>query len=139
MKYDTYIGIDTGVTTGFSVWDAKDKKLTHCCGLKIHKAMEWVLQMTAGRTERVLVRFEDARLRKWFGKAGREQLQGAGSVKRDAVIWEDFCKEKGIQYERVAPKDNKTKLNAATFKAITKWVPVTNEHARDSAMLVFGK
>lgn len=138
MNYDFVIGIDTGVNTGFSVWDTKGQKFTHVRAVKIHVAMEYVLEMTKHRQGRVLVRFEDARLRKWFGNAGREQLQGAGSVKRDAVIWQDFCTEKNIPYECVAPKNNKTKLDAKTFKAITKWLPATNVHGRDAAMLCFG-
>ena len=36
----------------------------------------------------IKLRIEDARLRKWYGNAGREELQGAGSVNRDASIWE---------------------------------------------------
>lgn len=41
----------------------------------------------------IKLRIEDARLRKWYGNAGREELQGAGSVNRDASIWETRCKE----------------------------------------------
>jgi hypothetical protein len=88
--------------------------------------------------EKIFVRFEDARLRKWFGNAGREKLQGAGSIKRDCVIWNDFLTRKQIPFEAVAPKNNKTKLSSKAFKEITKYEGKTSEHSRDAAMLVFG-
>ncbi len=136
MKYNYYIGIDTGTTTGFALWDAKQKKLISVGSHPIHRAMRSVEE--CNRTAPVFVRVEDARKRKWFGKSGREQLQGAGSIKRDAVIWEDFLKDLGIDFEMVAPKNNKTKLNDAAFKKMTGWKERTNEHARDAAMLVYG-
>ena len=97
----------------------------------------------------MVVRVEDPRQRTWFGteRMSREQerkkLQGVGSVKRDASIWDDYlsdlCKSKAnIKYEMVAPKRNVTKLTGESFKAITKWQGRTNEHNRDAAMLVFG-
>ena len=68
----------------------------------------------------------------------RKRLQGVGSVKRDASIWEAFLKDLGIEYEMVAPKRNVTKLTQERFKAITGWGKRTNEHSRDAAMLIYG-
>ena len=65
--------------------------------------------------------------------------QGAGSVKRDSQIWEDFLSDNGIRFEMRAPKNNTTKLSADVFKALTKWPKRTNSHERDAAMLVFGE
>ena len=53
----------------------------------------------------IKLRIEDARLRKWYGNAGREELQGAGSVNRDASIWETRCKEQRIDYRTISPTD----------------------------------
>ncbi|MDR2291980.1 MAG: hypothetical protein LBE11_00720 [Prevotellaceae bacterium] len=131
-----YIGIDTGKNTGFAVWDDKRAMLIAVETYVIHKAMEEVLRYYANGS--IFVRFEDARKRNWFGKAGREQLQGAGSIKRDCTIWEDFLTDKNISYEAVAPSRNITKLSAKQFKKITGWQNKTNEHSRDAAMLVFG-
>ena len=39
----------------------------------------------------------------------RKRLQGVGSVKRDATIWEDYLTELGVEFEMVAPKRNITK------------------------------
>ena len=130
-----YIGIDAGVSTGIAIWDA-DKKKFECIGsMMIHKAMEAILLYSPN----VKVFVEDARQRKWFGKSGREKLQGAGSVKRDCKIWEDFLTDRNIDFEMVAPKNNKTKMDSSTFKKVTGWQHQTNVHGRDAAMLVFGR
>lgn len=131
------IGIDTGTNTGFSVYDT-NAGLKLVTTLKIHIAMSEVLRYRdIYGLDNIFVRFEDARQRRWFGNAGREQLQGAGSIKRDCTIWEDFLKDNGIDYEAVAPARNKTKLSQQYFEKITGWTKRTNEHARDAAMLVF--
>ena len=130
-----FIGIDTGVNTGLAIWDKRNKKLLRVSCVKIHDAMEVVRDFKS--TARI--RVEDARLRKWLPKdKGRDQLQGAGSIKRDASIWEDFLRSLGADFEMVAPKNNKTKLDARQFQMITGWHEKTNEHARDAAMLVYG-
>lgn len=130
------IGIDPGVQTGIAVWDKDGKQFSIVCSVKIHEAME-VVKSIADMND-VVVRIEDARKRKWFGNAGREQLQGAGSIKRDCGIWESFLTDNKINFELVAPKNNKTKLTAISFNRMTGWNKQTNEHARDAGMLVFG-
>lgn len=129
------IGIDTGVHTGFAVWDTEKKMLTELTTLKIHHAMERVIQLS--NSDEIVVYFEDARQRTWFGNAGKEQLQGAGSVKRDCGIWEDFLKDLEVEYHPIPPKHNRTKMNADFFAKVTGWKGRTSEHARDAAMLVF--
>lgn len=134
------IGIDTGVHTGFAVWHSDTKYLAEVSTLTITQAMERVKMIADIRgKDNIRLFIEDARQRKWFGNAGREKLQGAGSVKRDSRIWEDWCREQGLQYRMVAPKNNRTKLTASQFKLLTKWMGATSEHARDAALLVFGR
>lgn len=135
--YDFIIGIDPGVNTGIAVWNNSKKQLTDVGSVMIHEAMEMVIGYNTG-CFKGLVRFEDAMQRKWFGKAGREQLQGAGSIKRDCRIWNDFLRYHHIPFEAVPPKNNKTKLSSANFNKITGWTGRTNEHGRDAAMLVVG-
>lgn len=43
-----YVGIDTGVNTGFAVWDSKQRSLLQVCSLPIHKAMERVRSLYDG-------------------------------------------------------------------------------------------
>ena len=128
------IGIDPGVTTGIGIYCTQQEQLIYCSSTNIINAFEIVLQH---KRECRLLRIEDARLRKFFGNSGREKLQGAGSVKRDCSIWEAFCKRHDIRFELVAPRNNKTKLDAKTFNKFTGFEGITNSHARDAAMLVY--
>lgn len=134
MRY--FIGIDVGTNTGVAVWDKSEKRFVEIQTTSILKAMEIVKKYE--KSDIVQVRLEDARKRKWFGDSGRERLQGAGSVKRDCVIWEEFLNDRKIPYMLIAPKNNSTKLSAESFKKITGYSGRTNEHTRDAAMLVFG-
>ena len=78
-----------------------------------------------------------------FGQSVREmykllKLQGAGSVKRDSTIWDEYLKSTGVAYTMVAPVNNRTKMTADSFRRTTGYTGRTNEHNRDAAMLVFG-
>ena len=132
------IGIDPGVKTGIAV--AVDGKLQSVASATITAAMQMVL---AVKDQGPMVYIEDARKRSWFGKMDAEVAkygaavrEGAGSVKRDCGIWEQFCIEQKIAYQLVHPAANATKLDAETFNRITGWRAKTNEHGRDAAMLV---
>ncbi|MDX7880471.1 hypothetical protein [Acinetobacter nosocomialis] len=143
------IGIDTGVHTGFAVAfdQGKGGQLQEVESLTITQAMSKVLEFAAENGKENLMLFiEDARLRTWFGRIDSEQKkygagvrEGIGSVKRDAQIWEDWCKEQGLKYQMIHPAANKTKTDAKYFSKLTGWAKRTNEHARDAAMLVFGR
>lgn len=134
------IGIDTGVNTGFAVaidhGDGNGGQLNDVTSMTITRAMTSVLALTWKHgKDNVRLFIEDARLRTWF-TGGKEKAQGAGSVKRDASIWEQWCKENDLQYTMIHPKANATKYNANSFARITGWMGRTNEHGRDAAMLV---
>lgn len=127
------IGIDCGVSTGFAL--SENGKLQRVESMTITQAMQEVLTL---KHPDLIVYIEDARKRTWF-TGGKEKAQGAGSIKRDCGIWEQFCKEQEIQFVLVHPKANNTKLKAEVFKRITGWTGRTNEHARDAAMLIMGR
>jgi len=132
------IGIDPGTTTGFAVCDSKTQQIIIVQSLSIHRAL-YEVKSIAGRTsETTFVVFEDARMRKWFGNAGREKLQGVGSVKRDCSIWEDFLEDEGIPYRANRPIEHGTKWTSEYFKRATGWQARTSEHGRDAAVLVWG-
>jgi len=136
-QYQYIIGIDPGVNTGCAVWDREMKTFELLGSNSIVMVQKLLLRFLTKGTS-FYVRLEDARKRKWFGKSGREQLQGAGSIKRDCQIWEEFFEHYNIPYELVPPKNNKTKLDAKSFAKYTGYKLRTNEHARDAAMLVYG-
>ena len=133
-----YIGIDPGTHTGMAVWDSKEGKFLSLETLPIHRAMVEVMNLRIGRE--ILVVFEDARQRKWYGKGDTNaKLQGAGSVKRDCSIWEEFCKDYGIPYWAKPPVKGATKITPEYFKLISHYQGRTSEHSRDAAMLVIGR
>ena len=109
-KYSLVIGIDTGVHTGIATWNVASRRFELIATTSIHKARD----------------------------EERKMLQGVGSVKRDAKIWEDFLTDIGIPFEMTHPKNSVTKLNDLSFRKLTKYSKRTSEHSRDAAMLVFG-
>lgn len=132
------IGIDPGTHTGVAVWDSREGKFLSLETLPIHRAMVEVLNLRIGREIQVV--FEDARQRTWFGKGDTNaKLQGAGSVKRDCSIWEDFCKDYGIPFQAKPPVKGATKVSAEYFKMVSHYTGRTSEHSRDAAMLVIGR
>lgn len=139
------IGIDPGTTTGLAVWHCEERKFLTVESLTIIAALERVLEW-AKVAEVGLVIFEDARKRTGaFGRADAKMAkygagirEGIGSVKRDCSIWEEFLHLKGIPFCAKKPASGTTKWDQATFKRMTGWVGLTNEHSRDAGVLVLG-
>lgn len=141
VKYRYFVGIDCGVNTGIAIWNSVLQKFERVESVKIHVAMKVVSDLfNSGGANTLFVRVEDARQRKWFGahRPGPEVLQGVGSVKRDAGIWEDFLTDLGADFAMIHPIKGATKIKAEQFKKMCKWEKATNEHARDAACLVLG-
>lgn len=139
-----WIGIDTGHDTGLAVWDSGRRAFREVATMKIHKALESVVYYSENYPGQVTVVFEDARQRKWLPREKDEstyrgKLIGSGSVKRDAVIWQDFLDDLGIPYEATPPHKGLTKWTPQTFGKVTGWKGRTSNHARDAALLVFGR
>ena len=137
-----YVGIDTGVKTGYAYWHPSTKQLSVKTS-SLHEAMATITEILASG-ESIFVRVEDARQRTWFGNNAAVKAQGAGSVKRDSSAWNRFLVDMSNQYpnqlgfEMVAPKHNKTKLSEQQFAAYTGYKGRTSQHGRDAAMLVYG-
>ena len=135
-----FIGIDPGTHTGIAVWDSREKKFISLETISIHRAMQEVLRWRRVNYNNIVVVFEDARQRTWFGHGDTNaKAQGAGSVKRDCSIWEDFCKDYGIPFWAKPPVKGATKVSADYFKMISHYQGRTSEHSRDAAMLVIGR
>lgn len=54
----------------------------------------------------------------WQCRAGG--AAGAGSVNRDASIWETRCKEQRIDYRTISPTDKPAKMKATPFSRLTR-------------------
>jgi len=135
------VGIDPGMHTGLAVWDTSSRQFVDIrCG-GIIDAMDYLDGIRLDRGIGLLV-FEDARQRTWIPRERdirqvKGRAMGAGSVKRDCSIWEEWCKARKIQYIATRPRNGMTKLTDAYFRGITGYDRRTNEHGRDAAMLVF--
>jgi hypothetical protein len=138
-KYDFYIGIDTGVNTGFAVISKPAGKLVELDCWKIHTAMHRVEYYADNF--KIFVYVEDARqaVHKRNTAEDYAKQQGAGSVKRDASIWEGFLTDLKVDFSMLRPNNKTTKLNAQVFKRVTGYQGQTNSHARDAAMLIWGR
>ncbi len=137
-----WVGIDCGVHTGYAVWDSDLRAFVEVRTVAMHTALFAVRELIMHDDVSVVV--EDARQRRWIPdthdirrEMGRRQ--GAGSVKRDAKIWEDFLSEAKVPFQMVAPAKGATKWTADAFRNLTGWDGSTTEHSRDAAMLVFGR
>ena len=135
------VGIDPGQNTGLAVWDTVSRAFLdiRCSG--IVDAMRYLSELQSERQIGLLV-FEDAR--KWLPrekslKEFKGRAMGAGSVRRDSAIWEEWCRTFAIPFVAVPPRAGMTKLSDIQFQGITGYDRRTNEHGRDAAMLVFGR
>ena len=140
-----WAGIDPGEHTGVAMYDGA--QLVEVTTVQIHRALQMVasfVEVAQANGIPVKVVFEDARKRRWLpseknASEYRGRLMGAGSVKRDCTIWEDFLKDLGVDFIAQAPRAGMTKLSAETFARLTGWKGRTSNHARDAAMLVYGR
>lgn len=137
-----FVGIDPGVHTGLAIWDTNEKKFVRVETYSAVVAMEMVRRWNLMYDVRLVI--EDARQRKWIPQEQnisqfKGRAMGAGSIKRDSQLWEEFCDYWGIPLEKVPPRKGLTKWDAETFARITGWKGRTSNHARDAALLVFQK
>lgn len=135
------VGIDPGCNTGLAVWDTSHRQFLdiRCSG--IVDAMRYLQELQADRQIGLVV-FEDARKRKWIPREKnlsefRGRAMGAGSVKRDSSIWEEWCNTFAIPFIAIPPRQGMTKYSDEYFRGLTGYDRRTNEHGRDAAMLVF--
>ena len=143
------IGIDPGEHTGFAVWDTTTHTFLQVQTLMLHQAMDEVRRwnyacLLAEKAIPFAVIFEDARQRTWFAPERnnaeyRGKLMGAGAAKRDARIWEEYLTDNRIAFQAVKPQPGLTKWDADYFAKVTGWTGRTSDHARDAALLVFGR
>jgi hypothetical protein len=139
-----WCGIDVGSNTGLAVWDGSRREFTLVATLPLWKALQTVASLAELHKGDFAVVFEDARKRTWLPQERnvseyRGRLMGAGSVKRDSVIWQEFLQDNGIPFQHPGPRKGMTKWKADTFAAVTGYRGRTSEHARDAALLVFGR
>lgn len=117
------IGIDPGVDTGVAMY--VNGKLS-----SLSTVLPW--RLTDFQAD--LVAFEDSRQMGMFRKLGARQV---GEIDAWCRMIEAICKERGIEYVAVSPKQKGKKVSAAEFREITGWTGRTNQHERDAAMVAY--
>jgi len=138
-----WVGIDCGKHTGMAVWDDVERRFISIATLPLHAALFAVRDLAQNNRDLTVV-FEDARLRKWLPRERslaefKGRAMGGGSVRRDATIWQEFLTAFGISFIAQAPTRGLTKWNAESFARVTGYQQRTSEHARDAALLVYGR
>lgn len=131
-----FIGIDPGKKTGYAAYNSRAKELTTVVSCPIFIAMEKVRVWERIAKGKFFVIVEDARKRPPDKEWGLERLQGAGSIKRDSAIWEEFLTYYDIPHQMKAPRN--TNIKAKPFQMLTGYTERIDQHARDAAMIVYG-
>ena len=125
------------------MWDSEAKRLD-VYTMRIDQALRLVRLLWDENQPDIRVVAEDARQRRWIPRESswsevKGRAQGAGSIKRDCQIWEDFLVAHGIRYEMQPPRKGMTKWTSEAFARVTGYAHRTSNHGRDAAMLVFGR
>jgi len=129
-------GVDPGKNCGVAVFE--DYKLTKLFTLPPLKLMSFIQD-----TKPDIVFYEDSRLQSVVFNRGVNRLsmlkiaRNIGEVDGYCGLIVGACADAGSVANGISPKAKGPKLDAETFKRITKWVDLSNQHERDAAMVVF--
>ena len=136
-----HVGIDPGVHVGFAT--SQNKKLLQLRTLDFWAAVAELEQLAQLYALHVYIEDPNAN-RPTFYKAGadnakkREKIsQNVGANKRDAILLIEKAELLGVKVVAIPPR--KSKLTAVGFQQLTGWQTVCSQHARDAALLVFGR
>lgn len=147
------IGIDPGKSTGYAV--CVDKRLVSlettdfwgCCdNLKDVGVKEFGVKVYIEDPNINRPIFMKKGVIKGAGAEKSEQLmmqkiaQNVGANKREASLLIELCKRLDIEVVPCQPtKKSMNKMSAESFNKLTGYEGRSSEHARDAAMLVFGR
>lgn len=141
------IGIDVGTNTGVAIWDRAEKKFLFVKTLTLHLAFDKIKEFSLQYKGQVTVFVENPNTFIPFKQNGSKEniakinakKQGAGSVKRDFSAWVELLEYYKIPYIPTKVQGSIKKMTAIDFKNMTKFSEQTSEHARDAAMIIFGR
>lgn len=150
-KHEYLIGLDPGINTGFCLYDKISKQIVKLDTLgfwDLFDALEdvkvWIGQ------EHVTFYIENSALNKpTFVKGGgdtQKKMQkisrNVGSNQRESTLLIEGIRRYGFHVIEVKPTGSrgvKRKWSEETFVKITGYKGRSSQHARDAAMLVFGR
>ncbi len=126
------VGIDPGVHTGMCIYDRRTRRIDYLATTGIAECMHRIKEL-ADRGVYICVMIEDARKRS--GPANK--ALGAGSVRRDCSVWQEWLDWHKIP--SVWQNIGTTKMTSEQFAKLTGYRDRTSSHARDAAMIVWGR
>lgn len=142
VKPEIVVGIDPGTNTGITIYDCVKKEYLLCDTMSIINAIFEIERVFANNKGPFLITVEDSR-----GISGsRDKKLGAGSIRRDCAIWDDYLNakssvSKGIVFYRfVKPTKNPyLKASPESWLMVSKYrgKRLPSGHARDSATYIF--
>lgn len=145
MKPRYYIGVDPGRKTGYALWDSEKRKLVEIYTWTFWRLFDYVHPRFNPDNTAIVIE-DPSQNRPTFYREGatRREMekisQNVGANKEHAILLIERFESLGFEVLRVRPsKKTQTKLTAKAFERITGYSERTSEHARDAAMLVYGR
>lgn len=134
------IGIDPGKQTGYAVYSMTERRLVQVLTTDFWAAYNRVRQWTLQDVHLVVVEVPDSR-HVWHGSAGSEkanQRMGlhVGMAIREGELMVEGLRRSGYNVHTANPRG---KVDAARFAQFTGWTARTSQHARDAALLCYGR
>lgn len=146
-----HVGIDPGLHTCVCAWDSKLRKIVYISTLNFWETIEYFeyLKHVNDNLDGVLVFIENSKLNKpTFVKAGGDTAKkiqkisrNVGSNQRESELLIQGVRRLGFKVVEVKPTGQqgaKRKWTSEYFQKITG-INKSSQHARDAAMLVFGR
>jgi len=145
------IGLDPGVNTGFCLYDKTAKKIVKLDTLEfweLFDALDEIKQYIAPQL--LTFHIENSALNKpTFVKAGgdtQKKVQkisrNVGSNQRESTLLIEGIRRYGFSVIEVKPtgiRGQKRKWDESFFQKVTGYTGRSSQHARDAAMLVYGR
>lgn len=145
MFSKVFIGIDCDVSrSGFAVWRDKELTLFNLRFFEVMHKLEYMKTDCSQRGDKLKVIIEGGWLNtksNWHNMGHGENMvakvaKNTGANHQVGKLFVEMCEALDIEYEIRRPQSSK--VNAETFKKITKYKGKTNQDARDAGMLVYG-
>ena len=145
-----FIGIDPDTDkSGIACWDSELKAFDYIKAMQFWEVIEefeawnipfhvtisagWLIPKSNFHNKDRIIK---GKIVKQSKSVGEKIALAVGQNHEVGLLIEQYCIINGIPYTLAKPQG---KVNAQTFKNITKWQKRTNQDMRDAAMLVFQK
>ena len=149
-KHEYFIGLDPGISTGFCMYDKTFKQIIKLATVEFWELFDALDEIKRLAPDQVKFIIENSALNKpTFVKGGgdtQKKMQkisrNVGSNQRESTLLIEGIRRYGFHVIEVKPTGSrgvKRKWSEETFQKITGYKGRSSQHARDAAMLVFGR